>query len=1550
MVSVIIKTKMFYYCLVIVILYAFPFISLSSDNIDISINSDNIYPHAEPAPSEPFDIKSPATLIAGCEYSYPPFCIVDDNGNADGFSVELLKAASQKAGLEVNFKVDYWDSLKNDLKQGVIQVLPLVGRTPARERVYDFSFPYTTNYGAIFVRKGDNRIGSVSDLIDKEILVMKGDTAEEYARRENISSNIITVETYVQALKLLSQGKYDAVVAQQLMGMNLLKELKIDNVVPVGNLLHGFRQDFCFAVRKGDKKLLSLLNEGLSKVIADGTYDKLYKKWFAEILEHERSFVLTEREKDWIKEHPVIRLGFNPDMEPLLIVEPDGSFSGIYPTIFNEINNRLNLNIQIVIDGWDSTVIKAKKREVDGLLANAPSQSKASNLLRTTAIHSSYPILYARYDSPMTFNSMDDLIGKRVAYHKEVKMLEIRLKEYEDKCQIIPAKSTLESIKLLLEGKVDLVMAISFENYQIAKHAISGVKIVYYDLEHETPVATGIRDDWPELVGIIDKGLELVGPSRIRELVSNWTNIDSSIQKVVLSQNEQNWLADHPDITFGFSSGYEPFLVKKNDGSYSGMLVDLLDIINERLGTDFEVKEINWAKNVELLESGEIDGILAMTPQAARKHDYFKTIPHFSSTPTIFCMDNASFVLNSLDDLKGKKIAYLDNSIYVIDLLEPLQDQVELIPCETVLDAMLEVFKGNADAAVGLSTNNYLINKYSLSGMSPKLILSDTRVDGVTVVRHDYPELVSILNKALSSISEEEYNTIYSKWSVVNPVGVRFTISEKKWLADHSEISVGLPHELPPYSFQRKGKGYNGIFQDYLDIISKHTGLKFKYVYGNWTELVNKAENKEIDFLPAIDVEDSGEHLQFSDKFINYAYVIIVRNDVPLVKNFNWLNGKKVAIGNKSSLYKHYIDKYPEIDFITVDSDAKGLEAVSGGQIDAYICDSVSASYSIINKKLPNLKIVAPADTPVFGICFGVCNDSPEFLNIINKAVQSITEQEHNAILNKWMSVRYEQVTYWHDALKWILSAMAIPVFGLILVLSWNRQLGRAVKSRTEELEIAKKFTEDAINSLQDIFMVFKPSKIEMIPVLWNKSMIEVTGYCNDEVRTNPLPSAYFSKEDTKIAFEAIENAIEHGWATCELDIICKDGSFVSSDFVLTRIDNPDGSLNYLVVVGRDITERKAVQEELDRHRQNLEELVQERTQELNRRNKELVDAMAKLKDTQAQLILFEKLGALKHLVSGIAHEINSPLGAISTSREILLANLKKLTKNISILSNWLEGSHGIIAGNILESCFANSSNGTSLSPREKRQARQNISNQLNNYNIKNADEISQKLIELNIMDNIDFMLPILKENDVLDKLNAVGIIIESTIACDTIEIAVHKASKIVNALNSYIRKGGSGEKDLSMEFVDIKESLDNVLTLFYNAIKYTITLDFECDADIPQIIGDSDELNQVWTNLIKNSLDAMGGSGELKIRVYEQDSGVSVVITDTGCGMNEEVKSRIFEPLFTTKPAGEGTGLGMDIVQKIVVEDHRGKIDIESELNRGTTISVWLPAGHSGG
>jgi signal transduction histidine kinase len=169
------------------------------------------------------------------------------------------------------------------------------------------------------------------------------------------------------------------------------------------------------------------------------------------------------------------------------------------------------------------------------------------------------------------------------------------------------------------------------------------------------------------------------------------------------------------------------------------------------------------------------------------------------------------------------------------------------------------------------------------------------------------------------------------------------------------------------------------------------------------------------------------------------------------------------------------------------------------------------------------------------------------------------------------------------------------------------------------------------------------------------------------------------------------------------------------------------------------------------------------------------------------------------------------------------------------------------------------------------------------------------------------------------------------------IESSTSRISDLVLAIKEY-----TFMDQAPVQNVDIVKTLENTLTILNYKLKHGIAVKRDYQR-VPLLVNSfGSELNQVWTNLIDNAIDAMGGKGELRVRTYRDDSCVVVEIGDNGPGIAPDVKPHIFEPFFTTKGVGQGTGLGLDTVQRIV-KKHSGTIQVESQPG-DTRFQIWLP------
>ncbi len=332
--------------------------------------------------------------------------------------------------------------------------------------------------------------------------------------------------------------------------------------------------------------------------------------------------------------------------------------------------------------------------------------------------------------------------------------------------------------------------------------------------------------------------------------------------------------------------------------------------------------------------------------------------------------------------------------------------------------------------------------------------------------------------------------------------------------------------------------------------------------------------------------------------------------------------------------------------------------------------------------------------------------------------------------------------------------------------------------------------------------------------------------------------------------------------------------------------------------------------------------------------NVELRTTLDNLKQTQNHLIQAEKMAALGQLIAGVAHEINTPLGAIQASIGNITSALDETTHQFPKVFQYLSQADQTTFLNFIECALQEKKH---LTSREERKLRRTIRQELEERGLAHADEIADTLVDMGIYADIAPYVSLLRHERAGIVLQTAYNVVTQRYNSENILIAIERAAKVVSALKYYSHTTHSDE----MTRASLTRSLDTVLTLYHNQLKHGIEVTKHYDP-VPDILCYPDELNQVWTNLVQNAIQAMQGKGTLHVEVRQQASGVLVQITDSGSGIPADIQTRIFEPFFTTKPAGEGTGLGLDICQSII-KKHDGRIELDSKPGK-TTFSIALP------
>ncbi len=222
------------------------------------------------------------TLVVKGDWQYPPFEFLDGDGEPSGFNVDIMKAIQEVLGLEMIIDLGPWHEVREELEEGEIHVLMGMFRTPERARKVDFTIPhFIASYNLFVPRNSDIRV--MEDARDSRILVQRGDLAHDYLLEKGYEKSLVVKDSVTEVIRGLAEGEGDCALASLTQGGIILDRYDITSlkVIPE-SVLTG---SYCIAVRKGDTKLLAILNEGLNLIKINGEYDRIYEKWFGLIEE-----------------------------------------------------------------------------------------------------------------------------------------------------------------------------------------------------------------------------------------------------------------------------------------------------------------------------------------------------------------------------------------------------------------------------------------------------------------------------------------------------------------------------------------------------------------------------------------------------------------------------------------------------------------------------------------------------------------------------------------------------------------------------------------------------------------------------------------------------------------------------------------------------------------------------------------------------------------------------------------------------------------------------------------------------------------------------------------------------------------------------------------------------------------------------------------------------------------------------------------------------------------------------------------------------------------
>jgi len=464
---------------------------------------------------------------------------------------------------------------------------------------------------------------------------------------------------------------------------------------------------------------------------------------------------------------------------------------------------------------------------------------------------------------------------------------------------------------------------------------------------------------------------------------------------------------------------------------------------------------------------------------------------------------------------------------------------------------------------------------------------------------NDKADLIPHLNSftGLSKDDKEKVQKSYAKFGC-NTQEIELSKAEKAWLKLHQVVKfTGDPDWLPFEAFDKHGK-YIGIVSEYLDKLEHLIGIKFERIAtSSWNESVELSQNRDVDVLSET-VESDRKHLIFTKPYITNDIVIVMKKDHQYVSGLKSIKNSKIALIKNYGYIKQIKERYPNINFYEVDTVSDGLTAVSTGKTDAFVCTFALGSYTITKMGISNIKIVGKTEFST-SLGLGVRDDYAPLVNILNKAIDSISQKEHNEIFNHWIKQDYvEKIDYS------LLYKVGGSAFVLILIfIFWNRKMAQEIGKRKKvekKLDEERNFIGSIISSSQDALIVIDKNSVI---TTWNSAAIRLFGYEEREIIGKsveliiPVKLRKLHHEGLlRVSSGGEEKLIGKG--AVEVEGLHKNGHLINIDLALNRF-KINNQLFFSASI-RDITETKKAQQKLkeaqDKQRLVIEKKVEELT------------------------------------------------------------------------------------------------------------------------------------------------------------------------------------------------------------------------------------------------------------------------------------------------------------------------------------------------------------------
>ncbi len=724
----------------------------------------------------------------------------------------------------------------------------------------------------------------------------------------------------------------------------------------------------------------------------------------------------TNEEKEWLRTHPLLRIGVDPAYAPYSFRDDDGRYRGIALEFANYLQNQLNITLEVVPGlTWPQIVSGVRKREVDMVLTMSHRPEREA-FVNFTEIYLPTPLVIMRRSDGPQIDSEDELDGHIVALVEGYSSANRVLEEHPNVFPLM-VSTTQAGLFALAIGKADAYVGVLGTNLYLAqKLGITNLEVAALYGEGLNGQRFGVRKDWPELALILDKTLAVMPEADKRTLFERWLPaqaalpVEQSSTRLSLTAEERAWLAGHPIIEIGVMNAWPPMDYVDDKGKSIGIGAKFVEAMNKRLGGVLRLRSAPWTEIYAAVKEKRMDALMGITPTPDREKFFNFTSPYITVPHVIIARKGHTYAA-SIADLSGQRVA-VEHDFFIAKILADNYPNVLVQTYRSTSDALDAVSSGEADAYIGNRAGAlYLMESELLSNLQIQGKIAETASVNTIGIRKDWPILQSILQKALDSLSEQERLDINKKWisqEISQPL-IKLTNKEHTWLKEHPLIRVMNEPDYAPFDFQIDGKPA-GYSIDYVKLLARRLGIEIEYVQDSWSNLLEKVRHHEVDLLHSIfkSPREREEYLNFTKPYKKTLNAIITRQENANFRSLDSLAGQTLALVTGDSSTTVIKEQYPDIRVIEVENYEAALKAVAFGRAEATLTELPIASYLIRHLAISNLMMAAEVKN--LGnrdqrYRLAVRKDWPELIPILEKAMDSVSQEELTALDKNWLAL-----------------------------------------------------------------------------------------------------------------------------------------------------------------------------------------------------------------------------------------------------------------------------------------------------------------------------------------------------------------------------------------------------------------------------------------------------------------------------------------------------------------------------------------------------------------